>query len=77
MRSLCHFVERSVRQLEYSLVECRSCALLNGIPLFDGPVTSENVLLMCDLFHLPYKMGELGYEYVFLLSQVFGNQLLT
>ena len=73
MRSLCHFVECSVRQLEYNLVECRSLCASEWTPLFDGPITTENVLLMCDLFHLPYKMGQLGCEYVFLLSQVFGN----
>jgi hypothetical protein len=73
MRSLCHFVECSVRQLEYNLVECRSLCASEWTPLFDGPVTTENVLLMCDLFHLPYKMGQLGCEYVFLLSQVFGD----
>ncbi len=73
LRSFCRFVECSVRQIEYSLDECRSMCASEWAPLFDGPITSENTLLICDLFHLPYKMGELGSEYVFLLAQVLGN----
>jgi protein O-GlcNAcase/histone acetyltransferase len=73
MRSVCRFVECGVQQLAYNLDECRSMCVSEWTPLFDGPVTNENVLLMSDLLHLPYKMGKLGSEYVHLLSQVFGD----
>jgi protein O-GlcNAcase/histone acetyltransferase len=73
MRSFCHFVECGVRQLAYSLDECRALCAALWVPLFDGPVTTENVLVMSDLLHLPYKVGALASEYVHLLSQVLGD----
>jgi hypothetical protein len=73
MRSVCRFVECGVKQLAYNLDECRSMCVAEWTPLFEGPVTKENVLLISDLLHLPYKSGELASEYVFLLSQVFGD----
>lgn len=73
MRSVCRFVECGVKQTAYDVPECRSTCVSEWTPLFDGPVTTENVLLISDLLHLPYKMGELGCEYVLLLAQVFGD----
>jgi protein O-GlcNAcase/histone acetyltransferase len=73
MRSLCRFVECGARQLPYNFDECRKLCASEWTPLFDGPITTENVVLISDLLHLPYKMGALGSEYVHLLSQVFGD----
>ena len=73
MRSVCRFVECGFEQLPYDVDACRASCAAEWAPLFDGPVTTENVLIFSDLLHLPYKAGALGSEYVYLLSQVFGD----
>jgi hypothetical protein len=70
MQSVCRFVECGVQQLAYSVAECRSLCASEWAPLFDGPMTPDNVILASDLLHLPYSMGERASQYVLLLSQI-------
>jgi hypothetical protein len=72
MRSVCHFVECGVQQRAYNVAECRSLCALEWTPLFDGPVTTENVIVLSDLLHLPYTTGDIASRYLLLLSQIFG-----
>jgi len=48
MRSVCRFVECGAQQLAYSVAECRSLCASEWAPLFDGPMTPDNVILASD-----------------------------
>jgi N-acetylmuramic acid 6-phosphate (MurNAc-6-P) etherase len=73
MLSVCRFVESGLRQLVYDVEECRRFCASEWCTVFAGPITSEHVMLISDLLHLPYSSGKIASQYLLLLSEVFSD----